>query len=254
MLDKTYDPKEIEARLYPEWEQSGAFRAHPESPKAPYCIVIPPPNVTGSLHIGHALDNTLQDVLIRWRRMKGDDVLWQPGTDHAGIATQMVVVRSLEQQGIGLAVEGATLSDGNKKLLNREEFLAKAWEQKEQSVGTITGQLRRLGASCDWSRERFTMDEGLSRAVLKVFVDLYREGLLYKDKRLVNWDPKLVTAISDLEVQQVETKGSLWHFRYPIEGEEGCFIVVATTRPETMLGDTAVAVHSEDERYRDLVG
>ena len=176
MLDKTYDPKEIEARRYPEWEQAGAFRAHPESAKPPYCIVIPPPNVTGSLHMGHALDNTLQDVLIRWRRMKGDDVLWQPGTDHAGIATQMVVVRNLEQEGIGLAVEGAAKNDANKKLLNREEFLAKVWEWKAYSGGTITGQLRRLGASCDWSRERFTMDEGLSKAVLKVFVDLYKAG------------------------------------------------------------------------------
>src|SRR3990170_3872154 len=253
MLDKTYDPKEIEARLYPEWEQSGAFRAHPESPKAPYCIVIPPPNVTGSLHIGHALDNTLQDVLIRWRRMKGHDVLWQPGTDHAGIATQMVVVRSLEQQGIGLAVEGATLSDGNKKLLNREEFLAKAWEQKEQSVGTITGQLRRLGASCDWSRERFTMDEGLSKAVLKVFVVLYRQGLIYKDNRLVNWDPKMLTAISDLEVESREVKGHLWYFKYPIEGSDE-HIIVATTRPETMLGDTGVAVHPDDPKWKHLVG
>ena len=179
MLDKTYDPKEIEARRYPEWEKAGAFKAHPESPKQPYCIVIPPPNVTGSLHMGHALDNTLQDVLIRWRRMKGDDVLWQPGTDHAGIATQMVVVRNLEQEGIGLAVEGAsTKGDANKKLLNREEFLAKVWEWKAYSGGTITSQLRRLGASCDWSRERFTMDEGLSRAVLKVFVDLYKAGLI----------------------------------------------------------------------------
>src|SRR6266852_4200059 len=254
MLDKTYDPKEIEARRYPEWESSGAFRAHPESPKSPYCIVIPPPNVTGSLHMGHALDNTLQDVLIRWRRMKGDDVLWQPGTDHAGIATQMVVVRNLEQEGIGLAVEGAEKGDGNKKLLNREEFLAKVWEWKAYSGGTITRQLRRLGASCDWSRERFTMDEGLSRAVLKVFVDLYREGLIYKDKRLVNWDPKLLTAISDLEVQQVEVKGHLWHFKYPVEGLLNTYITVATTRPETMLGDSAVAVHPDDERYRHLVG
>ncbi|MDP1838369.1 MAG: class I tRNA ligase family protein, partial [Reyranella sp.] len=196
MLDKTYDPKEIEARRYPEWEQAGAFRAHPESAKPPYCIVIPPPNVTGSLHMGHALDNTLQDILIRWRRMKGDDVLWQPGTDHAGIATQMVVVRNLEQDGIGLAVEGAAQNDANKKLLNREEFLAKVWEWKAFSGGTITGQLRRLGASCDWSRERFTMDEGLSKAVLKVFVDLYKAGLIYKDLRLVNWDPKMLTAIS----------------------------------------------------------
>ncbi len=253
MLDKTYDPKEIEARLYPEWEGSGAFRAHPESQKPPYCIVIPPPNVTGSLHMGHALDNTLQDVLIRWRRMKGDDVLWQPGTDHAGIATQMVVVRNLEQEGIGLAVEGAETGDGNRKLLNREEFLAKVWEWKAYSGGTITSQLRRLGASCDWSRERFTMDEGLSRAVLKVFVDLYKAGLIYKDNRLVNWDPKMLTAISDLEVESREVKGSLWYFRYPIEGSDE-HIVVATTRPETMLGDTGVAVHPDDPKWKHLIG
>ena len=254
MLDKTYDPKEIEARLYPEWEQSGAFRAHPDSPKAPYCIVIPPPNVTGSLHMGHALDNTLQDVLIRWRRMKGDDVLWQPGTDHAGIATQMVVVRNLEQEGMGLAVEGAeSRNDANKKLLTREEFLAKVWEWKAYSGGTITGQLRRLGASCDWSRERFTMDEGLSAAVLKVFVDLYKAGLIYKDLRLVNWDPKMLTAISDLEVESREVRGHLWYFKYPIEGSDE-HIVVATTRPETMLGDTGVAVHPDDPKWKHLVG
>ncbi|WIM13844.1 valine--tRNA ligase [Enhydrobacter sp.] len=253
MLDKTYDPKEIEARRYPEWEQSGAFRAHPESAKPPYCIVIPPPNVTGSLHMGHALDNTLQDILIRWRRMKGDDVLWQPGTDHAGIATQMVVVRNLEQEGIGLAVEGADRGDGNKKLLSREEFLAKVWEWKAYSGGTITSQLRRLGASCDWSRERFTMDEGLSRAVLKVFVDLYNQGLIYKDNRLVNWDPKMLTAISDLEVESREVKGHLWYLKYPIEGSEE-HIVVATTRPETMLGDTGVAVHPDDPKWKHLIG
>ncbi|HEY4167166.1 MAG TPA: valine--tRNA ligase, partial [Reyranella sp.] len=254
MLDKTYDPKEIEARLYPTWEQSGAFKAHPESAKPPYCIVIPPPNVTGSLHMGHALDNTLQDMLIRWRRMKGDDVLWQPGTDHAGIATQMVVVRNLEQEGIGLAVEGADKGpDGNKKLLNREEFLAKVWEWKAYSGGTITGQLRRLGASCDWSRERFTMDDGLSKAVLRVFVELYRQGLIYKDNRLVNWDPKMLTAISDLEVESREVKGNLWYFKYPIEGSDE-HIVVATTRPETMLGDTAVAVHPDDPKWRHLIG
>jgi len=253
MLDKTYDPKEIEARLYPEWEQGGAFRAHPESAKPPYCIVIPPPNVTGSLHIGHALDNTLQDVLIRWRRMKGDDVLWQPGTDHAGIATQMVVVRSLEQEGIGLAVEGAAPGDANKKLLNRDEFLARVWEWKAHSGGTIINQLRRLGASCDWSRERFTMDEGLSAAVLKVFVDLYKAGLIYKDNRLVSWDPKMLTAISDLEVESREVKGHLWYFRYPIEGSDE-HIVVATTRPETMLGDTGIAVHPDDPKWKHLIG
>ena len=254
MLDKTYDPKEIEARRYPEWEQAGAFRANPESAKPPYCIVIPPPNVTGSLHMGHALDNTLQDILIRWRRMKGDDVLWQPGTDHAGIATQMVVVRNLEQEGIGLAVEGAAQSDANKKLLNREEFLAKVWEWKAFSGGTITGQLRRLGASCDWSRERFTMDEGLSTAVLKVFVDLYKAGLIYKDLRLVNWDPKMLTAISDLEVESREVRGSLWYFKYPIEGAADEFLVVATTRPETMLGDTGIAVHPDDPKWKHLIG
>ena len=254
MLDKTYDPKEIEARRYPEWENSGAFRAHPESPKQPYCIVIPPPNVTGSLHMGHALDNTLQDVLIRWRRMKGDDVLWQPGTDHAGIATQMVVVRNLEQEGIGLAVEGAARNDANKKLLNREEFLARVWEWKAYSGGTITSQLRRLGASCDWSRERFTMDEGLSKAVLKVFVELYKQGLIYKDLRLVNWDPKMLTAISDLEVESREVKGHLWYFKYPIEGSADEFIVVATTRPETMLGDTGIAVHPDDPKWKHLIG
>jgi len=258
MLDKTYDPKEIEARRYPEWEQAGAFRAHPESARQPYCIVIPPPNVTGSLHMGHALDNTLQDVLIRWRRMKGDDVLWQPGTDHAGIATQMVVVRNLEQEGSGLAVEGAVRTDANKKLLNREEFLAKVWEWKAYSGGTITSQLRRLGASCDWSRERFTMDEGLSRAVLKVFVELYRAGLIYKDLRLVNWDPKMLTAISDLEVESRDVKGHLWYLKYPIEGsdgqEDGGHIVVATTRPETMLGDTGIAVHPDDPKWKHLIG
>ncbi|HYX03555.1 MAG TPA: valine--tRNA ligase, partial [Reyranella sp.] len=252
MLDKTYDPKEIEARRYPEWEQSGAFKAHPEAAKPPYCIVIPPPNVTGSLHMGHALDNTLQDVLIRWRRMKGDDVLWQPGTDHAGIATQMVVVRNLEQEGVGLAVEGAK-SDGNRKLLNREQFLEKVWEWKAYSGGTITRQLRRLGASCDWSRERFTMDEGLSAAVLKVFVELYKAGVIYKDNRLVNWDPKMLTAISDLEVESHEVKGHLWYFKYPIEGSDE-HVVVATTRPETMLGDTGVAVHPDDPKWKHLIG
>ncbi|TWT00672.1 valine--tRNA ligase [Reyranella sp. CPCC 100927] len=253
MLDKTYDPKDIEARRYAEWEQSGAFECNPDSGKPPYCIVIPPPNVTGSLHLGHALDNTLQDVLIRWRRMKGDDVLWQPGTDHAGIATQMVVARQLAEKGIGLAL-GQAAKEGNQQLLDREAFLARVWEWKAESGGTITRQLRRLGASCDWRRERFTMDEGLSQAVLKVFVDLYKQGLIYKDKRLVNWDPKMLTAISDLEVESQEVKGSLWYIRYPIEGDEGRFIVVATTRPETMLGDTAIAVHPEDPTWKHLIG
>jgi valyl-tRNA synthetase len=245
MIDKTYQPSEVEARIYATWEEAGAFRCgRPERRDAkPYCIVIPPPNVTGSLHMGHALNNTLQDVLCRFERMRGRDVLWQPGTDHAGIATQMVVERQLMER-----------QQPGRRALGREKFLEKVWAWKAESGGTITTQLKRLGASCDWSRERFTMDEGLSRAVVKVFVELYRAGLIYKDKRLVNWDPKLLTAISNLEVQQVETKGQLWHFKYPLEGLADTFITVATTRPETMLGDTAVAVHPDDARYRRLVG
>ena len=245
MIDKTYQPSAVEGRIYASWEEAGAFRCgRPERSNAsPYCIVIPPPNVTGSLHMGHALNNTLQDVLARFERMRGRDVLWQPGTDHAGIATQMVVERQLMER-----------QEPGRRALGREKFLEKVWAWKAESGGTITTQLKRLGASCDWSRERFTMDEGLSRAVLKVFVELYRAGLIYKDKRLVNWDPKLLTAISDLEVQQVEVKGHLWHFKYPVEGLADTFITVATTRPETMLGDTAVAVHPDDKRYERLVG
>jgi valyl-tRNA synthetase len=245
MIDKTFLPSDVEERIYALWEEAGAFRAGRSERAAaePFCIVIPPPNVTGSLHMGHALNNTLQDVLARFERMRGRDVLWQPGTDHAGIATQMVVERQLMER-----------QEPNRRTLGREKFLEKVWAWKAESGGTITNQLKRLGASCDWSRERFTMDEGLSRAVLKVFVELYRAGLIYKDKRLVNWDPKLLTAISDLEVQQVEVKGHLWYFKYPVEGLENTFITVATTRPETMLGDTAVAVHPDDERYRDLIG
>ncbi|MCW5751486.1 MAG: valine--tRNA ligase [Alphaproteobacteria bacterium] len=242
MLDKHYRPDEVEARLYAEWEKAGAFRIGRRDNAQPYTIVIPPPNVTGSLHMGHALNNTLQDVLIRFERMRGRDTLWQPGTDHAGIATQMVVERQL-------AAEGRSRQE-----LGREAFVERVWKWKEESGGTITRQLRRLGASCDWSRERFTMDEGLSRAVRKVFVDLHRQGLIYRDKRLVNWDPKLKTSISDLEVEPREVDGQLWHFRYPVEGEEGTFITVATTRPETMLGDSGVAVHPEDARFRHLVG
>jgi valyl-tRNA synthetase len=244
MMDKTFDPAAVEARIAARWEEAEAFRAgRPERRGAePYTIVIPPPNVTGSLHMGHALNNTLQDILCRYWRMRGRDVLWQPGMDHAGIATQMVVERQLMERQI------------HRRDLGRDEFVRRVWAWKDESGGTIKRQLQRLGASCDWSRERFTMDEGLSRAVLKVFVDLYRQGLVYKDKRLVNWDPKFQSAISDLEVEQVEIKGSLWHIRYPIEGEPGRSITVATTRPETMLGDVAVAVHPEDERYRDLVG
>ncbi|WP_339774078.1 valine--tRNA ligase [uncultured Thalassospira sp.] len=242
MLDKTYNPTDVENKLYEKWEKSGAFAAHPESKENPYVIMMPPPNVTGSLHMGHALTFTLQDILVRYNRMIGKDTLWQPGTDHAGIATQMVVERQLGAQNV-------TRHD-----LGREKFVEKVWEWKEESGGTITNQLRRLGASPDWPRERFTMDEGLSSAVRKVFVTLHKQGLIYRDKRLVNWDPKLLTAISDLEVVQKEVKGHFWHFKYPIEGREGEFITVATTRPETMLGDTAVAVHPDDERYADLVG
>ncbi|MCP4395269.1 MAG: valine--tRNA ligase [Alphaproteobacteria bacterium] len=242
MLDKNYSPAETEERLYKIWEEAGDFACNPDSDKEPYCIMIPPPNVTGSLHMGHALTFTIQDILIRYHRMLGKDVLWQPGTDHAGIATQMVVERQLGEQGI-------TRHD-----LGREEFIKKVWEWKEESGGTITRQLRRLGASFDWPRERFTMDEGLSAAVRKVFVDLYKDGYIYRDKRLVNWDIGLQTAISDLEVEQRETVGKMWYFKYPVEGMEDTYVVVGTTRPETMLGDTGVAVHPDDERYTDMVG
>jgi valyl-tRNA synthetase len=242
MLDKNFHPAAAEGPIYAAWEKSGAFAANSESQKTPYCIMMPPPNVTGSLHMGHALTFTLQDILIRYQRMRGRDALWQPGTDHAGIATQMVVERQLE----------AEQSDRHK--LGRDSFVARVWKWKAESGGTITRQLRSLGASPDWSRERFTMDEGLSAAVRKVFVRLHREGLLYRDKRLVNWDPKLHTAVSDLEVENQETKGALWYFKYPIEGRSGEFITVATTRPETMLGDTGVAVNPEDERYKHLIG
>ncbi len=242
-LEKTYDPEAVESRRYAEWEETGAFKCGTRPDADTFSIVIPPPNVTGSLHMGHALNNTLQDILIRYKRMCGLDVLWQPGTDHAGIATQMVVERQLAQEGnIG------------RRDMGREAFIDRVWKWKAESGGTITRQLRRLGASCDWSRERFTMDDGLSRAVLKVFVQLYKEGLIYKDKRLVNWDPALETAISDLEVQQVETKGKMWFFKYPIEGRDGEFVTVGTTRPETMLGDTGIAVHPDDDRYSGLVG
>ncbi|MFZ3226015.1 MAG: valine--tRNA ligase [Xanthobacteraceae bacterium] len=244
MIENRYQPSAVEPRIYEAWEKAGAFRAgRPERAAAePYCIVIPPPNVTGSLHMGHALNNTLQDILARFERMRGKDVLWQPGTDHAGIATQAVVERRLAER-----------KEPSSRAMGREAFIKRVWEWKAESGGTIISQLKRLGASCDWSRERFTMDEGLSRAVMKVFVTLYREGLIYKDKRLVNWDPKLKTAISDLEVQQVETKGHLWYIKYPIEGSDE-FIVVATTRPETMLGDVAVAVHPDNERLKHLIG
>ena len=242
MLDKTYRPAEIEAKFDRLWQESGLFAPSDDPDARPYCIVIPPPNVTGSLHMGHALNNTIQDTLIRFQRMSGRAVLWQPGSDHAGIATQMVVEREL-------AKEGVTRRD-----LGRERFVERVWAWKQRSGGLISRQLHRLGASADWSRERFTMDEGLSSAVRKVFVDLHRKGLIYKDKRLVNWDCQLQTAVSDLEVEATEVDGHLWYIRYPIEGAPGRHVTVATTRPETMLGDTGVAVHPDDPRYRDLIG
>lgn len=264
MLEKTYDSAAVEPKIAAKWDEADAFRAGVNAkPNAEsFTIVIPPPNVTGSLHMGHALNNTLQDVLVRFERMRGKDVLWQPGMDHAGIATQMVVERKLMEQQLP-----------GRRDMGRDAFIEKIWEWKAESGGLIFNQLKRLGASCDWSRERFTMDEGLSQAVLEVFVTLYKEGLIYKDKRLVNWDPKLLTAISDMEVEQIELKGNLWHLRYPLEegvtyqypiafDEEGKptefetrdYLVVATTRPETMLGDTGVAVNPKDERYKSIVG
>ncbi|WP_369059170.1 valine--tRNA ligase [Caulobacter sp. 73W] len=262
MLEKTFDPKTVEPRLYEAWEASGAFKPTDDPNAEPFSIVIPPPNVTGSLHIGHALNNTLQDVLTRFHRMRGKAALWLPGTDHAGIATQMVVERQL-----------AAAGNVSRRDMGRDAFVEKVWQWKAESAGSIQNQLRRLGASCDWSRERFTLDERLSAAVRKVFVQLYKEGLIYRDKRLVNWDPHFQTAISDLEVEQKEVDGHYWHFAYKLDGgvtyehpiafdEEGKptefetrdFIVVATTRPETMLGDTGVAVHPDDERYKGLVG
>ncbi|MEE9923741.1 MAG: valine--tRNA ligase [Brucella anthropi] len=251
MLEKTYDAEAIEPKIAKRWEDAGAFKAGAGAkPGAdPFAVVIPPPNVTGSLHMGHALNNTIQDIMVRFERMRGKNVLWQPGMDHAGIATQMVVERQLAER-----------QEPNRHTMGREKFIERIWQWKAESGGMISNQLRRLGASCDWSRERFTMDEGLSRAVLEVFVTLYKQGLMYRDKRLVNWDPKLLTAISDIEVESRESKGHLWHFRYPLENvpfdpeNPHTYIVVATTRPETMLGDTGVAVNPNDERYHALVG
>ncbi len=240
-LAKSFDPHAIEAHWYPFWESRGCFKATFDASRPSFSIQLPPPNVTGTLHMGHAFQQTLMDVLARWHRMRGENVLWQPGTDHAGIATQMVVERQLEQEGF------------SRRDLGRERFVERVWAWKEQSGSTITRQMRRLGASCDWSREYFTMDEARSRAVAEVFVRLHEEGLIYRGKRLVNWDPVLHTAVSDLEVESREENGSLWHLRYPLdEGTES--LVVATTRPETMLGDTAVAVHPEDRRYHHLIG
>ncbi len=237
-LSKFFNFLEDENKIYINWEKSDSFKF--KKNKEAYSIMMPPPNVTGSLHMGHALTFTIQDILIRYHRMQGKEVLWQAGTDHAGIATQMVVERKLSEEGL------------DRRTLGREKFIEKVWEWKEESGDSINNQLRRLGASADWSRERFTMDKGLSEAVKKVFVDLYNDGIIYRDKRLVNWDPKLLTAISDLEVEQKEQEGSLWHIKYPIDQDN--YIVVATTRPETMLGDSAVAVHPEDSRYKDLIG
>ncbi|MBR3677227.1 MAG: valine--tRNA ligase [Alphaproteobacteria bacterium] len=242
MLEKNYNPQDFEEKIYEKWENSGVFQPDMRSDKEAFAIVIPPPNVTGVLHMGHALDNTLQDILIRYNRMLGKKVLWQPGTDHAGIATQMVVERNL-------AKEGLTRHD-----LGREKFIETVWEWKKQSGGTICKQLRRLGASCDWSRERFTMDEGLSRAVRKIFVSLYKDGLIYKAKKLVNWDPALETAVSDLEVVQKETVGKMYYYKYPLEDNPNEFIHIATTRPETMFGDTAVAVSKDNPKLKHLIG
>ena len=242
MLEKNYNPQDFEEKIYQDWEQSGDFKPDMRQSGEAFSIVIPPPNVTGILHMGHALDETLQDILVRYNRMQGKKVLWQPGTDHAGIATQMVVERNLAKEGI------------SRHDLGREKFIETVWKWKAQSGGTICKQLRRLGASCDWSRERFTMDEGLSRAVRKIFVSLYKDGLIFKAKKLVNWDPKLGTAVSDLEVIQQETVGKMYYYKYPIEGKTGEYIHIATTRPETMFGDTAVAVSKENEKLKHLIG
>ena len=242
MLDKNYNPNEFEQRIYQDWEESGDFKPDMRADTEAFSIVIPPPNVTGVLHMGHALDDTLQDILVRYHRMQGKKVLWQPGTDHAGIATQMVVERQLAKEGV------------SRHDLGRDKFVETVWKWKEKSGGMICKQLRRLGASCDWSRERFTMDEGLSRAVVKIFVSLYKDGLIYKAKKLVNWDPKLMTAVSDLEVIQKETTGKMYYYKYPIVGSENEFIHIATTRPETMFGDTAVAVSKDNEKLKHLIG
>jgi len=241
MLDKTFNPQDVEQRIAAQWEASGAFKCGTRPGAEAFSIVIPPPNVTGRLHIGHALNNTLQDILARFERMRGKDVLWQPGTDHAGIATQLIVERQLAERQM------------SRLGLGREKFLEEVWKWKAESGGAIVEQQHRLGASADWSRERFTMDPEMNRAVTKVFVELFKQGLIYKDKRLVNWDPRLQTAVSDLEVESIEIKGNLWHIKYPIEDSDQ-FITIATTRPETMLGDTAVAVNPNDERYKALVG
>ena len=241
-LSKTYDPKDIEDRLYKKWEDNGYFHAEVDRSKKPFTIVMPPPNITGQLHMGHALDNTMQDILIRYKRMQGYNALWQPGTDHASIATEVKVIQSLKEQGI------------NKADLTREEFLEKCWEWREEYGGRIVKQLRKLGSSADWQRERFTMDEGCSHAVQEVFTKLYKKGWIYKGSRIVNWCPVCKTSISDAEVEHEEQDGFFWHINYPVVGEEGRFVEIATTRPETLFGDTAVAVNPDDERYQDIIG
>ncbi len=240
-LEKTYAPQQIEERLYQKWQDKKYFAAKVNPDKKPFTIVMPPPNITGQLHMGHALDNTLQDILIRYKRMQGYEALWQPGTDHASIATEVKIIEKLKEEGI------------EKEDLGREGFLKRAWEWKEEYGGRIVSQLKKIGSSADWDRERFTMDEGCSKAVQQVFLNLHRDGYIYRGSRIINWCPVCQTSISDAEVEHVEQKGHFWHIKYPIVGEEG-FVEIATTRPETLLGDTAVAVNPEDERYTALVG
>ena len=241
-LETKYDPKKIENRLYDQWVERRYFHAEVDRTKKPFTIVIPPPNITGKLHMGHAMDNTMQDILIRYKRMQGYNALWMPGTDHASIATEVKVTEELKKEGL------------DKDELGREGFLKKCWEWKEEYGGTIISQLKKLGSSCDWERERFTLDEGCSNAVQHVFIKLYKKGLIYKGSRIINWCPVCQTSISDAEVEHEEQAGHFWHIRYPIVGEEGRFVEIATTRPETLLGDTAVAVHPDDERYQDIIG
>ena len=241
-LDSKFEPKNFEDRIYANWEEKGYFKPSMDKTKESYTIVMPPPNITGKLHMGHALDETIQDILIRFKRMQGYNTLWVPGTDHAAIATEAKIVAKLKEEGV------------TKEELGRDGFLQKAWEWKKEYGSTITSQLKKLGCSCDWSRERFTMDEGLTKAVTKVFINLYNKGLIYKGKKMINWCPNCNTSISDAEVEYEEEPTHLWHIRYQIKGEENRYVIVAITRPETMLGDTAVAVHPEDERYQDLIG
>ena len=241
-LDKTYNPSEIEGRIYDKWMEKKYFHAEVNRDKKPFTLVMPPPNITGQLHMGHALDNTMQDILIRYKRMQGYEALWQPGTDHAAIATEVKVIQNLKTKGI------------EKKDLTRDQFLKYAWEWKDEYGGRIVRQLKKLGSSADWDRERFTMDEGCSEPVQEVFIRLYEIRYIYKGSRIINWCPVCKTSISDAEVEHVEQEGHFWHIKYPIVGEEGHFVEIATTRPETMLGDTAVAVNPDDERYKDIVG